>query len=477
MVTGLQAFNVNGEQVLLATSIQRLLLYDGGSVSVIALLDIGLEDLVTMVQADDVMYGTDGVHRPFKYDGVTATNFTLNDAGGNSLIGIQDMIWFLNRMWYAKGDFVYFSDVDDPETISLPPLRVKVGDGAVIRRLLGYREGLMLAFKYAPSNGPGSIHVLDVSSNDPDQFQQNVLPLFEGLNLCSPRTVIRLGNNQSAELFYATVEGMRSLPFTALDKLVQPSLPFSYHLATELTYLNKLARDTAFTALFNDELLWFVATNPNTQPDYAFCYDMKVPTDDIQKRWTISNLMPATCACVAAINGDPRLYLGTVADTIELGMGVYNLGGYIEVSKRVDFEDPVSNKLPTKLILTLAPDHRGSMIVSLLYDDDTEISLGTVDVQTGGIILPATLPFVIPAGVIQTVALDIRNANAQRKTGKDFRVKIITANRPAIYGWQLEAVLCPTRYKGDNIDEPDSGYGTQLPTENVYGSLPEALGV
>ena len=184
--------------------------------------------------------------------------------------------------------------------------------------------------------------------------------------------------------------------------------------------------------------------------------------------------MAISGACVAAVNGDPQLYLGTADDKIQLAFAVQTLAEYAEIGKAVDFGDPASDKLPEKLLIFLAPNHSGAINVYLNYDDGTALSLGTINVASGGIVLPVVLPVTLPVGVLQTVTLDIRNANAQRKLGKSFQVQITSGYHPQILGYQLEAVLCPTRYKGNNLNEP-AGYG-QLPAQSTYGTLPAAFG-
>ena len=58
-----------------------------------------------------------------------------------------DLLYFFDRMWYAAGDFIYFSDVGLPESITNAPLLVRKGAGDTIIRLMSYRDAFLLVFK------------------------------------------------------------------------------------------------------------------------------------------------------------------------------------------------------------------------------------------------------------------------------------------------------------------------------------------
>lgn len=267
---------------------------------------------------ESIAYIIDNNGNLFATDGNTLAPINLLDVSNNPIGSLQDMTWFMNQMFYVSGDFMWFSNFNQPTTIQNAAINVAIGDGANLRRVFPYRDGLLILFKYPMGAGQGSIHLCDVSSGTPAQYQLNTFPFFDNLNLCSPRCVCRMGFDQNAEIVFATIEGLRTDAFTDLDRLVTPSLPFSQNIPDFVNSLNPDALDNNFCILWNDELLWFACQDGYTTPNVVAAYQTKVPKQNILQGWTFMDSettgngylnMAATCACVGSINGNPPALL------------------------------------------------------------------------------------------------------------------------------------------------------------------------
>lgn len=460
-ISNMATFVYNGSPQFVVAWNGNLWLWNGSTGTMIAGTSLNTTGYCVMEAANGLMYIIDASGNLYSTDGNTVTAVGLLDANNNPILGLQDMTWFMNTMFYVAGSFMYFSVVNAPTNIVTSAINVAIGDGGVLRRVFPYRNGLLVLFKYAPGGmgGPGSIHLCDVSSGQPSLYQLNTQPLFDHINLCSPRTVTRMGYDQNAEIVFGTIEGLRSDQFTALDRLVTPSLPFSQNLTDTVGSINPNALDSSFTVLWNDELLWFIPTGSNTTPDTVAGYQTKVPKENVLNGWTtMPDLMPATCATVASIAGtETALYLGTDTGELQEAFAQDTGATYKEISRRIDHGLPEAEKMGRKLIVFLAPDHKGNFTVTMLFDDGTSQVVGTY-VQTGGVIFAVVFPVVFGPEQETNVAFDLHfnglAGNYQRY--KDTDIEIVSTSLPSILGWMLESVILPSRYSNLNDAIPAS---------------------
>lgn len=480
IINGLGSMVLSGTTYIMAANAGKIFMCHGippsGVAYSLAGPVINTAAYVNFVFGNNVQYFVDASGNLFSTDGVTITPIAVLNANGVSIAPITDMIWFQNRMWFTSGDFLYFSAVNLPTTINDSAINVAVGDGGILRRVLPYRDGQLILFKYGTNGGQGSIHLCDVSSGTPALFQLNTQPFFDHLNLCSPRCVTRMGFDQNAEVVFATIEGLRTDAFTALDRLVTPSLPFSQNIPNSVAGINQAALDSAFTVVWNDELLWAVPVNGvNIPPDFTgepspivtfpteiFAYTTKIPKENVLNGWTIIQNNPMTCAAVISFDGNgPALYIGTPGGFSTTGAYVQqafavqalldSASTYTETSKRVDHGFPINEKIGAKLTISLADDHEGPITVNALFEDNTILVVGTFT-PMDGLIFPLTFPVTFPINQELTYTFDLHfdGLNGLRKRYKDFRVQIISTSFPSILGWQLDSYIYPTRYQGIN---------------------------
>ena len=489
---------------------------------------IDADAYVTMVQAMDVLYGTDGINPPFAFGGVSSTEIvtgtvntttgettvignstkflsqvavgeqiTVNgethiietitddttldtttvwvgtfptaaytvttvalsvpgvrDASGTTLAGVTDMVWFMDRMWYAVGDLIHFSDVGNPLSITEAPIRCRLGAGDKIVKLMPYRDSYLLAWK-RDVYGLGSLNAFDVSSNDPTQFTGETVPWFDNQSIISPRCIIQTGVTQSADIVFNSREGLRSLTYTSLDKLTYPSLPITQNIPDLVAEFHGSQMDKAFCILFDDELLLFAPTGSATTPNITLGYSLKIPRENMQQGFVLYDMMPATCACVGSLDGNaPKLFLGTADGNIQEAFAVTGTHTYTEISKRITYDKPDQDKTPMKYILEQDQDATGSVTVSLLMADNTEQILGTQSWIQAGVKFPVTFPCVFPPNGIATdfsdTHFDVSGNSINRS--KDFRSKITSTASPSILGFSLQATLEEFRYQGLNED-------------------------
>ena len=408
-----------------------------------------------MIQVNDLIYGVDGAGTIFKFDGSSLTTPTINNAAGTALTGVADIMYMFNRLWFAVGDYVYFSDTLTPETINEAPLRIRAGAGDTIARILSYRYGYILVFKTSTS-GNGSIHVIDATSNDPDYL--SVSPLYENIALISPNAICRAGYDSDSDILFPTREGFRSLKFTALDKITTPSLPFSDNITTEIGTLNYTRMDAAWAVVFEDELLWFVPTTGSTTPNRVFAWTFREPArkEEIRQGWTVMDNMPARCGVVAAITGKPLLWLGAQNGYLQKAFQVIgDTTTYREKSKRIDMGEPTKDKRPLKLIYVFDKGSSGTVTPKLQYEDGEIYPLSTYTFDTGGATLPVTLPVTLGQTGISTQTWDLRydGAGGQLRRYQDLRIILESTGDPRVLGFELLSQVEKHRFTRLAVDQ------------------------
>ena len=428
-----------------------------------------------------IIYIIDAVGSLYATDGNTVAAITLLDVGNNPITGLQDMTWFMNQMFYVGGSFCWFSNINEPTTIQNAAVNVALGDGSNLRRVFAYRDGQLILFKYGTSGTQGSIHLLDVSSGTPSQYQLNTQPLFDGLNMCSPRCVTRMGFDVNAEVVFATLEGLRTDAFTALDRLITPSLPFTQNVPDLVSSITPYALDAAFTMFWNDELLWFVPINDSLTPNYVVAYQTKVPKQDELQGITFMDgeettpgpltNMAATCATIGSINGNPPALLFAAVVQVFYGpirQAFYQDNGetYTEISRRVDHGIPLNEKEGLKLGVMLDTDHVGAIDVQINFDDGTYQTVGTY-APTGGVNLPCNLPVSFDGNQEFTALFDLHfdspanptainpAMNGNLKRYMDAEVQISSTSLPSILGWYLQSAAIPVRWQSLNSPIPN----------------------
>lgn len=418
--------------------------YTGGTVSTTALCH--------MTQANDVIYGADNINGIFKFDGSTYENVTVNDYTATALTTVSALLYHGGRMWYADKDQIHFSDINAPETIANAPLQVSKGDGSVVKRLLPFRDGNILAFKMGPSGG--SIHLLLVGGADPDGFGQQLV--FDGISLVAPHAIVRAGNDNNDDVFFLTREGMRSLRLTELNSMSQPGLPISDNVSTYIDDINWTHVDKSFAVYHDDEILLWLPLGADTTPQDTLVYDLSVPKAYPQQGWTIIDMMPGRCACVSGVGStEPAIYYGDNDGNLKKAFQTVGSHTYTEISRGVTFasdKNPTAHNLdkyPFRFILdTETPDTSTTINVSLLAEDGEVVSIGSRTYTNQGITLPVTLPLTFGNPAITADFADIHfdsNNNPMRRF-RDVRVKITSTGSPKILGWSLQAFMDDYRY-------------------------------
>lgn len=408
--------------------------------------------LSVLQQAMDVIYGTDGINPVYRFDGTTlAPTFIYAADGVTRMEGVQAMVYYLERMWYTIGDYIYFSDVGNPEQISEAPLFVRRGAGDSLIQLIGYRDQYLIAVKGGTS-GLGSLNLFYVASNEPDSFQQSITPLFETLSIPAARKAsVRLSSNSDADVLYYTAEGLRSLNFTALDKFTGPSLPITYLIPDVIDVVNYSAAHGIHLNVFDDEILLWLPTGTNLFPSICVGNTRKIPGNASTNGWVKYDMMNATCSTVAALDVDdnPQLYIGTSDGKLQRAFSVADeTNTYREIGKRITYEQPYQDKGPLKFALQQQIGGTGSVAIYLLFEDDESRPLGNQSFDDGGFDIPFSIPFDIAAANISTDFRDIHfdSDGIRMRRGKDMRVKIEGTGQPRILGYLLQCTIEQDRY-------------------------------
>lgn len=462
-ITALFAYRPSvGTAALIAQYQGRLWRFDGTNQSPIGGVGVPYTGNTFMVQAQDYVYATGGTGQVVRTDGIIATTLSIINPNTQDVIeNVSDMLWMRDRMWYAVGDLLYFSEAGQPEEIRFPPLRVRKGSGDQIIRLVAYRDGYILVFK-ADGRGNGSVSVVDTGDNQANSFRQGPRPLFDSMSIVAPRCIIRAGTDEMSDLFFLSREGLRTLKITSLDKLTGANLPISLNLKTVTDSINYDAIGTSFAEVFDDELLLWVPTVANQLPDTCLGYSLKVPKQSIQQGWTVMDMMPAASAAVIGFTGKPSLYLGeNDGGIISKAFGVKGDCEYREISRRITFSNPAANydardKTPFKFFLFLDRGTVGTMEISLIMEDNREFPLAAQTALPSGAVLPQTTPFTLGLGSIVTAASDAHYSGTELiERFKDCRIKITSTGFPRILGWEFLAHLEAARFNDWKADETE----------------------
>jgi hypothetical protein len=470
-VTGLTTFAQSGAPAnLVATCNGGVSKFNSATSTLYTGATIDLNSLTFMQQcvnpdfaADQTLspvaiYGTDKVNPVFKFDGATLTAPTILAADGiTPMAGVSDLLYFFDRMWYAIDDYIYFSEVGLPQTILSAQLQVRRGAGDKIVRLMSYRNAYILVFK-GGTGGIGSIHVLDVSSNDPTYFSAQPQPLYDNISIESPHSMARLAANQSADILFMTTEGMRSLNFTSLDQLTSPSLPITDNIPTIISSINKTKTAGIHATVFDDEILLWLPTDTNATPDLCMGNNRKIPGNSPLQGWVKYDMMPATCSVIASLNSNDgrSLYIGTADGTVQRAFadpdGTHL---YTEIGKRIDYGVYDKDKTPLKLFLDQDLGAKGDMECSMLFEDSEERFLGEQVFGVGGFDIPFAIPFDLPDGAIETEIRDLHldGDGIQMRRAKDMRFKLVTDGFPRILGYMLQSFIEQYRYNRLETDE------------------------
>lgn len=431
--------------------------WDGANEQFFGAITLSSFGLTFFQQAMDVLYGTDGSNPPFVYNGITCDQPVIMAADGVTRISqVADLLWYFDRMWYAVGDYIYFSDVGLPQSINNAPLFVRQGAGDKIIKLMSYRDAFLLVFKGSEA-GIGSIHVFDVSINDPAAFSKTPTPLFDKLAITSPHSITRLASNADADILFQTSDGYSSLNFTALDKFIGPSLPLTDNIPDVMASIHSAGRQNIHANVFQNEILLWLPTDGNIQPNLCIGNSRKTPGNLPQQGWCQYDMMGATCSVVGSLDGNkvPVLYIGTADGAIQQAFGTLNgAHQYHEIGRRITYEEPERDKGPLKYILDQQTGSAGTVSSFLLFEDNESRPIGDQIYGAGGFPIPFDIPFDIDATSIIENFVDLHfdsNGLAMRR-GKDMRVEIKSTDFPNILGYQLQSTIEPYRYVGLDVN-------------------------
>lgn len=482
-VNGMCPYILSGTPYIVATCNGKLYHWNGGATPPTGQTGptISTTARVFMQQcrngSNDVIYGTDGTNEPFKWDGTTWTQPTINDYSGTPFDAVNDLLWFKSRLWMAVNDTIHWSDVNAPETFVVPSLRVRSGAGDKILRLMPYRDDFILVFK-GSEQGVGSVHIVNT-------VEFTITPLFHDIPIVASGAIVRAGLNDQSDIFYFTREGLRSLRITDLGDITGTTLPISYNIKDEIDSIAWSKVSNTHATVFDDELILWTTTSSNDYPDRALIYTMRPPKQSPQNGWAVCDMMGCfSSAQIGFSNNKPSLYIGSntggvlqKAFTDDADTSVYE-----EISKRITFDDPYSDKTPRKILITLDGTSSGNLTVSLLDDSGNEFIIGTYE-MSGGLL---EIDFDIDADLIEPGVVDIPidcrydvdGNNVDRS--KSWRVKLRSIDFPVILGYSFKCHAEKPRFieyndgttyshAADAVGDEEIGTDAEITAESILG--------
>lgn len=465
-VTGMCPYILSGVPYIVATVKGKLYQWDGTATPPTGQTGatISNTERVFMQQcrngSSDVIYGTDQTNHPFKWDGTTWSQPTINDSSGTRLTAVNDLLWFKSRLWVAVNDTIHWSEVIAPESFLIPSIRVRSGAGDKILKMMPYRDDYIIVFK-GGSDGIGSVHLVNTVAFE-------ITPLFHDIPIVAAGAIVRAGLNDQSDVFFFTREGLRSLRMTDDGSISGPTLPISYHIKDETDNLSWAKVKNVHACVFDDELILWTPVAPNDYPTRSSIYTMRPPKQTPQNGWVVCDMMAAfSTAVVGFSNNRPRLYIGSNTGGViqEAFSDSADDAVYEEISKRITFDDPYVDKTPRKIVLTLDSTSSGELTVSLLDDSSNEYVIGTFE-MSGGVL---EIDFDVDAELLEPGVADIPidcrydvDANAVHRS-KSWRVKLRSLGNPVLLGYTFKCHAEKPRY----IEYDDS-------TTYTFGA--EALG-
>lgn len=385
---------------------------------------------------------------------------TAGVIGSTIPVGGDDILWWNDRLWVVIGNSIMVSNAYAPETFSLAPLSVSAGGKL---RLCGYSYNRLIIFK-GESGAQGEVFYVDTSDSTPSNWK--AISVFGGMNFVATECIQRAANNDQSDIFYPTIEGVRTLKFTLQDRVAAPSLPFSDNVRAWWTdEVEKTALNTAWAVCVDDEYLMFLPSTNASTPDFALAYNMKVPRTTPMDGWTRIDMPTGTytginsfCGCVCDFGSGNTLYVGTVTGG-KVVQAFHSHQGHFtatEISKGITFSTPDNPSLrfcahaPRKILVRFGPNTatNATIAVSLIGDDGTTYAIGTATYTGEPVVgMDATYP--------------ASGTAAQRlKPSKDWRVQITTTGNVEIQGFEFMA----DSFKPSFVQLGDSNVGVVTDT-------------
>lgn len=423
---------------------------------------------------DPCLYFTDGVNTGgvFRYDPSQADAAKLGWVDLSATIGTQVvkcMKYAAARMWYGTSEIqgktsnVYFSSVNDPETVpATNALNVAYGAGDAVVRLEtqgGPTGGKLVAFK-GGVNGKGSIHIIDISTaSDSTAATMYIHTIADNIEIPSGRLIARYSStNERGDILFATKQGIRSIAQTQQDAGKTPTLPFSLQIPDYLADLIPSSIKDGFLINHDDEIHWFCREvgDTTTSNNLDLCYSLKSPKQNEYQGWQPIQMnggtgvgMECLCGVVASFTGTasgaPCLYLGNYTGGRIIRAFAQNGSAYKyrEVAKKFELDGHTDFTCDDISIL-FDKGASGTYDVWLQDDNDKTYLVDTLEIARGGAKLSGSgsaFPLDLSDVGTSRLGLDCRGLNA----GPFRDVRVIIQSRtggavptiPKIRGWEL----------------------------------------
>ena len=391
-VLGMAAFYrglVNADIVM--TSNTSLFYYDTGAEDWAA-LDSGFTADKTMEfeTAKDILFmanGEDNVHSWDRAD--TTLNSCLTDEGNGDTDPpiCKWMKWHRNYMFFAGNstynNYLYVSNLNDPQTCT------RASDYFVFSEpitALGELKDFLVVF------GERKVWTLQVVGATLSNWL--VTPVNDAVGCVAPRSIQKVDN----DLYYLANDGVRSLLLTAEDKVRVGRL--SDKIKTTIDSINASKVGDSCAAFYKNKYYLAIPTGASAYPNVVMVLDT------IVGGWVkISGWSPAV---FVVYNNETTeyLYFGEgQADTklYRAEYGATDNGTNIDADwqgKAFTAGYPDRYKRWYRFDVWAYDPGDYELSVSQNHDDGGFEALGTMDLQSGGVTLPATLPMTL-TGLVQ----------------------------------------------------------------------------
>lgn len=398
---------VNADVVMAAGA--KLYYYDSSGADW-ASLDTGFTtDLTTEFEtAKDILFitnGTDNVHSWDRSSVVEDSSLTDEGDGDTDPPKCKWLKWHRNYMFFAgnstNNNYLYVSNLNDPQTCT------RASDYFVFSEpitALGELKDFLVVF------GERSIWTLQVVGVTLSNWV--VTPVNDAVGCVAPRSIRKVDN----DLYYLANDGVRSLLLTAEDKVRVGRL--SDKIKTTIDSINSSKVGDSCAAFYKNKYYLGIPTGASTYPNTVMVLDTVVGGWMKISGWTPS--------VFTVYNNETTeyLYMGEAqADTktYQAEYGSTDNGTSIDADwqgKAITVGYPDRYKRWYRCDVWAYDPGDYQLSVSQNHDDGGFEALGTMDLQSGGTTLPATLPMTLTGSVQRYSAMtSITNLSRQLQIG------------------------------------------------------------
>lgn len=386
---------------------------------------------VHMVQGIDKIYLADGSGPLNTWDGTVVASLAGAASPDPPPTSPTWIAWFTNRL-IAVGptipDAIYFSQFLDGAKWDQTKwmLRVGGGEGDPVLGFIGWTDFNLVVFKRESIWTVGcdpQAQINDTNNTIAGFPVKRITSRFGGF----PATAAQVGNDI---LFLATDRSVRSVGRTiAAENQNEASDPISYAVQDILEHINLNKISTACAGSWNNKYFLSIPIDGSDTPNAMLVYDT------LLKVWigTWTGLTPTVFA-QRNVSGNTRLGIGQANGTVhewldyvsEVSEGASTFqdnGTNIPCTlktRALVFEDPLANKQAFNCEFEFNRS-LASVGIEVIRDDGAPESFQTFSTVTATIVLPVTLPFVLPTAGIKRRAFVLQGFSPFREL--QFRLK------------------------------------------------------